>query len=266
MLMPRCGNFQASCTSDLQCAFNTCNKSLGLCNGFLSSTSTSSTIGTTTSQHTSAGTGLPLGADCNPSVPNACANDANCYATNSMLIPRCGNFQASCTSDAQCAFNTCNRAQGLCNGLLSASESLSVTRTTMAISPTATGLPLGSTCSPKILNACANGANCYAPNFMLIPVCGNLQASCSSNSQCAFNTCIDGFCNGFLPAKKNTTSATAATTVNALTIPAASGKSSTTSQISLPSSTGPIITNDGTEMTRGLVGLLAVAALVALLL
>jgi hypothetical protein len=33
---------------------------------------------------------------------------------------------------------------------------------------------------------------------MLQPVCGNFQASCKSDSQCAFNTCNNGLCNGFL--------------------------------------------------------------------
>jgi hypothetical protein len=46
---------------------------------------------------------------------------------------------------------------------------------------------------------CALGAQCYATNSMLQTVCGNFQASCSSNQQCAFNTCNGGFCNGLLP-------------------------------------------------------------------
>jgi hypothetical protein len=44
---------------------------------------------------------LPLGAPCDPSVAGQCANGAACYAVNSMLIPSCGNFQATCTSDSQ---------------------------------------------------------------------------------------------------------------------------------------------------------------------
>ena len=55
---------------------------------------------------------FPLGAACSSTLQ--CANGAECYATNSMLITVCGNFQASCSSDIQCAFNTCN--QGFCNG------------------------------------------------------------------------------------------------------------------------------------------------------
>ncbi|EPE27091.1 hypothetical protein GLAREA_03005 [Glarea lozoyensis ATCC 20868] len=307
MLMPRCGNFQAACTSDSQCAFNTCTQAQGLCNGFLSTSSTSavsstsSTAAATSSRTVTASSnspstdsGLPLGADCNPAVPNGCANGANCYATNSMLIPRCGNFQASCTTDVQCAFNTCNKAQGLCNGFLSTSNSATSASSpaSTTISPTSTGLPLGSICSPEMEDACANGVECYATNSMLIPVCGNFQASCSSDSQCAFNTCVAGFCSGLrnttttnntttsrLPA--STTNQTVLTTVNVAASPTSpiiqttaniptttsiSGNSTIAPQPSGPSSTGPIIANDGSEMARSVAGLLAVAALVALAL
>ncbi|KAF8850282.1 hypothetical protein BDZ45DRAFT_809242 [Acephala macrosclerotiorum] len=96
MLIPSCDNFQASCTLDDQCAYNTCND--GLCNGFIASTTTTSVART---ESTSTTVYLPLGADCNPdSTP--CANGADCYASNSMLQPRCGNFASSCTSGSVC--------------------------------------------------------------------------------------------------------------------------------------------------------------------
>ncbi|KAJ5038986.1 uncharacterized protein L3040_006659 [Drepanopeziza brunnea f. sp. 'multigermtubi'] len=189
MLQPRCGNFQSSCTSDDQCAFNTCNE--GLCNGFIPTTTASSSapVSTPTTVY------LPLGANCSPnSTP--CANGANCYAVNSMLQPRCGNFQSSCTSDDQCAFNTCN--EGLCNGFIASSSTSSAAATAQPTStPTIVYLPLGANCSPNS-TPCANGANCYAVNSMLQPRCGNFQSSCTSNDQCAFNTCVDGLCSGFL--------------------------------------------------------------------
>lgn len=123
MLILECGNFQASCTSDDQCAYNTCNN--GLCNGFIASTTTTSAAPT---ESTSTTVYLPLGADCNPnSTP--CANGADCYASNSMLQPRCGNFAASCTSDAQCAFNACNTDTGLCTGPLLSSTTSFVSST-----------------------------------------------------------------------------------------------------------------------------------------
>lgn len=52
-------------------------------------------------------------------------------------------------------------------------------------------LPLGSVCTSS--SQCANGADCYAVNFMLLKACGNFQASCTSDSQCAFNFCVSGF-------------------------------------------------------------------------
>jgi len=119
-----------------------------------------------------------------------------------MLAPLCGNFQSACTSNAQCAFNTC--VSGLCSGPLSSSATTSTgsvpTYTTTqpsSTSQTAT-LPLGAVCTPSS-TPCANGSQCYAVNSMLIPRCGNFQAACTSNSQCAFNTCVNGFCSGALP-------------------------------------------------------------------
>ena len=87
--------------------------------GYSSSTSVPSsltipknTTAVTSSLPSSTSTPFPLGAICNST--SQCANGAECYATNSMLVTVCGNFQASCSSDIQCAFNTCN--QGFCNG------------------------------------------------------------------------------------------------------------------------------------------------------
>lgn len=60
-----------------------------------------------------------------------------------------------------------------------------------ATSSTSGLLPLGAACTSS--SQCANGAQCYATNSMLHTVCGNFQAPCTSDSQCAFNTCVSGF-------------------------------------------------------------------------
>ncbi|KAJ8118687.1 hypothetical protein OPT61_g364 [Boeremia exigua] len=150
---------------------------------------------------------VPVGGDCVPGG-TMCALGSQCYATNSMLQPRCGNFQAACTSNQQCAFNTCNN--GLCNGFLSSSSiSASPTVTTTptggfspAPSPTVTAapgtLPLGAECNPFVKpEQCIAGVQCWASNSGLIPRCGNFNAACTSDSQCAYNTCNNGLCNGF---------------------------------------------------------------------
>ena len=114
-----------------------------------------------------------------------------------MLTPRCGNFQSICTSGDQCAFNTC--VSGFCSGFHSSAATSSTTMPTPLQSPTSpTGtLPLGAVCIPSS-TPCAKGAQCYAVNLMLSPVCGNFQAECISDFQCAFNACVDGSCSGIL--------------------------------------------------------------------
>ncbi|KAK2626695.1 hypothetical protein QTJ16_003870 [Diplocarpon rosae] len=135
---------------------------------------------------------LPLGAQCDPAL-NLCNFGADCYAVNKEQITRCGNFQSSCTSNAQCAYNTC--VNGACNGLLP-------TTTAPAYTPTAEPilvyLPLGAECNPNS-TPCANGSDCYAITADQKLRCGNFQSSCTSNDQCAFNTCVDGACTGLLP-------------------------------------------------------------------
>ncbi|KAK6360504.1 hypothetical protein TWF730_006644 [Orbilia blumenaviensis] len=211
MLIRRCGNFNAECKSDAHCAFNSCNN--GLCNGFLTTTTAAPTdapgpSGAPEPTVTAAPGTLELGAEC--ATTEQCAGGAQCWASNAMLIRRCGNFNAECKSDAQCAFNICNN--GLCNGLKpSGSETAAPTTTGGNTPPIPTvtapagSLPLGATCSSS--EQCANGAQCYATNSMLIPACGNFQASCTSDAQCAFNTCNQGFCNGLKPSTSLTTAA-----------------------------------------------------------
>lgn len=167
---------------------------------------------------------VPLGGDCVPGTTQ-CALGSQCYATNFMLQPRCGNFQAGCTSDQQCAFNTCNLAQGLCNGVLpdsSSSASATITSTsaggfTPAPSSTVTAsagsLPLGAECNALANpSQCIAGVQCWASNSGLIASCGNFNAACSSDAQCAFNSCNNGLCNGFKPSSSGNATSTAQST------------------------------------------------------
>jgi hypothetical protein len=193
---------------------------------------------------------IPVGGNCDPNG-TPCALGANCYATNSMLQTVCGNFQATCTNDQQCAFNKCN--EGFCNGALLSSASssaspatsssacpapgstdsqgryscnpahqypsgqecrlvdgcyfLSSTLSSSASSaPTSTptapagSLALGEVCDPfQKPSPCAGGAECWASNSGLIPRCGNFNAACTTDANCAYNTCNNGLCNGFKP-------------------------------------------------------------------
>ncbi|KAF1976966.1 hypothetical protein BU23DRAFT_565619 [Bimuria novae-zelandiae CBS 107.79] len=89
---------------------------------FLSSTLPSSASSAPTSAPTAPAGSLPLGAQCDPfQDPSPCAGGAQCWASNAGLIAACGNFNAACEINAQCAFNTCNN--GLCNGLLPSGSS-----------------------------------------------------------------------------------------------------------------------------------------------
>lgn len=78
---------------------------------------------------------VPIGQQCDPKG-TPCALGADCYATNSMLMTICGNFQATCTSDQQCAFNKCN--DGACNGELLSSSSAAEPSTATSAAPAAT--------------------------------------------------------------------------------------------------------------------------------
>lgn len=192
---------------------------------------------------------IPVGENCDPKG-TPCALGADCYAVNSMLQPVCGNFQASCTSDQQCAFNTCNG--GFCNGFLSSASSSAPPATTSSACPApgstdsqgryscnpahqypsgqecllidgcyflsstlpssassaptsaptapAGSLSLGEECNPhQEPSPCAGGAQCWASNAGLIAQCGNFNAACKADSECAYNTCNNGLCNGFKP-------------------------------------------------------------------
>ncbi|KAF2166194.1 hypothetical protein M409DRAFT_23383 [Zasmidium cellare ATCC 36951] len=82
---------------------------------------------------------LDLGATC--SDDKQCRPGVQCWASNAGLIRRCGNFNAACKSNAQCAYNTCNN--GLCNGFISPSANASMTA-----EPTGTGFLPNGTSAP----------------------------------------------------------------------------------------------------------------------
>lgn len=154
-----------------------------------------------------------LGLPC--STASQCQSGSQCYAVNSNLVPTCGGFQAVCTSDSQCATNTCQN--GFCSG------------------PVAPTLPLGTACYGSA--QCANGASCYAVNSMVYPRCGNFQAGCTSDSQCAFNTCVNGACSGMLPSSSSSASSAASTSpVMPSSSAVASISTSAASSISSPTS------------------------------
>ena len=127
-------------------------------------------------------TNFPLGAACTSS--SQCTNGAVCFALNSEIITHstCGGPFAPCNSANQCAGNTCN--DGICQGLWSS--------TPIPIIPTT---PLGTSCGSSSI--CENASTCSQPTFFPVmsnPACGGFGASCRDGTQCAFNTCVVGFC------------------------------------------------------------------------
>lgn len=270
-----CGKFNAACSSDSQCATNTCNN--GLCNGFLSSSS-SSAPSSASSASGSAATGgiqpapsstvvaaagsLSLGAEC--ASTEQCANGAQCFASTAWQIKSCGKFNAACSSDSQCATNTCNN--GLCNGFLSSSSSSAIQSSASSSTATqasgsgiqpapsatiiapANSLPLGAECANT--TQCANGAECFASTAWQIKSCGKFNAACTSDSQCATNTCNNGLCNGFLPS--SAVSARVSSTPTAASNGTSAGASQTRS--ATPSAyTGGSVSRFGVEGTLAVV-------------
>lgn len=132
-----------------------------------------------------------LGRPCDP-LKSVCLLGAQCYAANSNQTATCGNYKAACTSDFECATNSC--VNGFCTG------------------PVAGNFPLGTSCYESA--QCAGGAECYAVIYYQYPSCGNFQSACTTDAQCAFNACENGFCTGMKP---NTTSASITTSSSATT-------------------------------------------------
>ncbi|KAF2223076.1 hypothetical protein BDZ85DRAFT_262933 [Elsinoe ampelina] len=270
MQIKSCGKFNAACTSNSQCATNTCNN--GLCNGFLSSSSSTTSAATSivaagpssapSSTVVAAPGTLPLGADCADTTQ--CANGAQCFASTSMQIKSCGKFNAACTSDAQCATNTCNN--GLCNGFLSSSSSASSTTTSTA-SPIVAApgtLPLGADCADT--TQCANGAQCFASTSMQIKSCGKFNAACTSDAQCATNTCQNGICSGFLNSASylaNSASATVKPTAGANGTTVATMTASGTTKAASATSSGPVRFTGAASKEKVGAGVAVVAALFA---
>ncbi|KAI5276125.1 hypothetical protein E4T47_00793, partial [Aureobasidium subglaciale] len=141
---------------------------------------------------------LPLGAEC--ARTEQCAGGADCFASTAWQIKSCGKFNSLCSSDSQCATNTCQN--GLCNGFLASSAYLAQPSSTsselmMSIMPISTAggimpapsstviaaagsLPLGAECATT--EQCAGGADCFASTAWQIKSCGKFNSLCSSDS------------------------------------------------------------------------------------
>lgn len=129
---------------------------------------------------------------------------------------RTREYCASATASLSTASSTSSAAQGPSSA------------PQIAIDAVPGSLKLGQQCSET--SQCAGGAQCWASNAMLQKACGNFNAACTANSQCAYNTCNNGLCNGFLPTGSypaNTATATGKTngTVATGTVKAPSGTS-----------------------------------------
>ncbi|KUJ11401.1 uncharacterized protein LY89DRAFT_787003 [Mollisia scopiformis] len=183
-------------------------------------------------------TPVALGGTCTSS--SQWANGASCYAVNSMAVTLCGNFSATCSSDSQCAFNTC--VSGSCEGVLSSSSAtLTTIPTTTSSIPsstaTSTTIPLGASCTTSA--QCANGASCYAVNSMEVTLCGNQGATCTSDSQCAFSACVSGSCNGVLSSTSTSSFASSFGKTSSTIMPTTSKASGSRSNVTVTStSTG----------------------------
>ncbi|KAL1311454.1 hypothetical protein AAFC00_004399 [Neodothiora populina] len=247
-----CGSFNAQCSRDDQCATNTCDN--GICSGFLatslyritsasatasSSVASASSAPATTSAAAAASGSLGLGVECSSS--DQCAAGAQCYGTTAGTIKTCGSFNAECQGDSQCATNTC--VSGICSGFLASSlYIISSAAATSASAPVTAGgalpapfstvvaaagsLSLGAECSTT--EQCAGGAQCFASTAGQIKSCGKFNAACTSDSQCATNSCNNGLCNGFLAsslwkAPAASTSSAVGTLVSSAAINSANG-------------------------------------------
>ncbi|KAG8631357.1 hypothetical protein KVT40_000497 [Elsinoe batatas] len=206
----KCGGFNAACTKDSQCSGQTCLN--GLCNGPPATTTPPPTGNQPPVPPINVPIGsLKLGEQCG--IDKDCANGAQCFASNVMKVKRCGGFNAACTNNTQCDGTTCNN--GLCNG--PPPTSTPPNPPTPAPQPPTNNPPPTSGSQPPVppVNApigtlklgeqcstdaqCSNGAQCWASNAMLIRRCGNFNAACTKNEQCAYNSCDGRLCNGPLP-------------------------------------------------------------------
>jgi hypothetical protein len=83
-----------------------------------------------------------------------------------MLIAACGNFNAACKSDSQCAFNTCNN--GLCSGLRPSGgyNTSSTAHATSGYGPT--GTPTATYSTPIFTGAATLSRKSEAGGFMAV--------------------------------------------------------------------------------------------------
>ncbi|CAK1362833.1 hypothetical protein CB0940_05006 [Cercospora beticola] len=124
------------------------------------------------------------------------------------------------------------------------------------INAPAGSIPLGKPCGAS--EQCVNGAQCWAITNLSIRVCGNFQASCTSDSQCAYNSCNGGLCNGFLassdyPANKQTSTGTVSASGAATSAPASSSAALTYAIGSPTSGNAPPVYQPAPTATASLV-------------
>ncbi|EME41007.1 hypothetical protein DOTSEDRAFT_74524 [Dothistroma septosporum NZE10] len=122
---------------------------------------------------------LPLGATC--SDTKQCANGADCYGTTAETIRRCGNFNASCKDDSQCAYNTCSTDSGLCSGFL---PSQSYKANTASQTLSAAGESTTYACNPA--HQYPEGQQCVSTNggLTLLPATTSGVAAASTGFAC----------------------------------------------------------------------------------
>ncbi|GAM90829.1 hypothetical protein ANO11243_088740 [Dothideomycetidae sp. 11243] len=131
----------------------------------LTASQTTSTTASTASSTAPTGT-LPLGAKCSASTQ--CANGAQCYGQTAGTITTCGSFNAACTTDSQCATNTCNN--GICSGLLK-SSSPSLT-TSSALSKNTTIVTITTSCTSTTTSASGTGSYHVGPTTSVVAFTG----------------------------------------------------------------------------------------------
>ncbi|KAE8861447.1 hypothetical protein PTNB29_06542 [Pyrenophora teres f. teres] len=209
------------------------------------------------------GVGIPLGYECNPkSTP--CAHGASCFTADlsifpitvaSTVLPICGDTNAPCTSDEQCAYNAC--VQGVCSGfragaLPSPTATSSKFRGALpAPSPTIVAapgsLPLGAKCNPNVKpEQCAN-ASCWGSNMMSIATCGGFNAECTTDDNCHSVKCRNGLCSSS-PKPKTSIPATANATMT--TMPAQSASPGPVVNGTMPIVNGTIPIANGTTVSN----------------
>lgn len=114
-----CSSVLASLSSASSTAAPTSSKSASMSASIITGTAGSQPSGQ--APITAPAGSIPLGGTC--SDDDQCAGEnVECWGSNAGIIRRCGNFNAGCKADTDCAYNTCNN--GLCSGFLNSASYL----------------------------------------------------------------------------------------------------------------------------------------------